>query len=161
MSKQKDCFTEETRKKLQTPDIISPYNLLQEELWKEKTIDWEWKILVTCMMLNQTSAKQVRGVMRSFFERYPTHMDASCSIFREMEDLLRPLGLQNRRTKSIRKMSAEYLSLFTSHWHDVSELHGIGKYASDSWKIFVTRELVDDVKDKELRHYVEWAKDGR
>ncbi len=41
---------------------------------------------------------------------------------------------------------------------DVESLHGIGKYAADSWKIFVDREIVDDVQDKELVNYVNWAK---
>ena len=53
-------------------------------------------------------------------------------------------------------MSRDYLS-----WDgkDPTRLHGIGKYGSDSYRVFISRELLEDVEDKELRRYVEWAKD--
>jgi len=48
-------------------------------------------------------------------------------------------------------MSKEYLT-----WDGVeaSDLHGIGKYGSDSYKIFYKNIIPDDVKDKELKKYI-------
>jgi hypothetical protein len=63
--------------------------------------------------------------------------------------------MQKVRTKRIRAMSSAYLS-----WDgdDPTDLPGIGKYGSDSYRIFISRELLEDVEDKELRRYVQWAK---
>ena len=47
----------------------SPYDLLQERFWPN-----EWKILVVCLMLNQTSRKQVEPMIQDFFLRYPDPM---------------------------------------------------------------------------------------
>tara|TARA_B100001059_G_C17643006_1_gene480383 strand:+ start:524 stop:703 length:180 start_codon:yes stop_codon:yes gene_type:complete len=56
------------------------------------------------------------------------------------------------RAKRLRKMSEQYLN-----WNGVeaSDLHGIGKYGSDSYKIFYKNEIPADVQDKELRKYIE------
>ena len=49
-------------------------------------------------------------------------------------------------------MSKEYLN-----WDGIeaSDLHGIGKYGSDSYKIFYKNEIPADVQDKELKKYIE------
>jgi len=62
------------------------------------------------------------------------------------------LGMQYVRARRIWKMSLQYLS-----WdkQDASELCGIGKYGSDSYKIFYKNEVPSDVADKELRRYIE------
>ncbi len=51
-------------------------------------------------------------------------------------------------------MSKAFIDGFT----DPLELPGIGKYGADSYNMFVGGEIVDDVKDKELRNYVAWAR---
>ena len=38
---------------------------------------------------------------------------------------------------------------------EASDLYGIGKYGSDSYKIFYKNEIPEDVKDKESKRYVE------
>ena len=57
--------------------------------------------------------------------------------------------------KKIRKFSKEY---YTGGWTDIGELHGIGKYARDSWQIFQEGIIPNDVTDKKLIKYVEWLK---
>jgi len=56
------------------------------------------------------------------------------------------------RSKRIRKMTEQYLS-----WDkkDASELHGIGKYGSDSYQIFFLDMIPPDVQDKELKKYID------
>ena len=48
-------------------------------------------------------------------------------------------------------MSKDFLT-----WDGVeaSDLHGIGKYGSDSYKIFYRNEIPSDVQDKELKKYI-------
>lgn len=116
--------------------------------------DEPWKLLVACIMLNQTSAKQVHGLINEFFERWPNYFEAAAAKVEEMAVFIKPLGLHNRRAKLIIDMSTAYM---VHDWGDVEELPGVGKYAADSYRIFCEGYLVEDVKDKELLNYVKWA----
>ena len=65
--------------------------------------------------------------------------------------MLKPLGMWSVRAKRLRKMSKQFLS-----WNgvDASDLHGIGKYGSDSYNIFYKGVIPKDVQDKELKNYI-------
>ncbi len=126
---------------------ISPYSLLQEELR-----DDPWKLLVACMLLNQTSHKQVRPIIWTLFERYPTAAAMSDADETELAALIKPLGFQNRRAKSLRRMSADFAA-----GKRIDELHGVGKYARDSYAIFVEGR-VDETEptDVKLLMWKQW-----
>ena len=143
-----------------TPLETSPYAIMQE-----KFRDDPWKLLVCCVMLNLTSRRQSEPVWDTLFERWPTAESlwsddrTSQEIIDDLTELLRPLGLQNRRALSIWRMTFDYLVLHPDVYLDrIDQLHGVGKYARDSFNMFVGGEIVDDVEDKELRRYVEWTK---
>ena len=107
----------------------SPYDLLQERYWPD-----DWKILVVCLMLNQTSRKQVEPMIESFFDKYP---DALSIVQADEEDLvvrLKSLGLVNRRIKTLKKFSSGYLE---RKWKSAKDLYGCGKYADDAYRIFI------------------------
>lgn len=123
---------------------------MQEELRHD-----EWKLLVACITLNLATAKVARTVIWRLFERWPTASSVSESDEREIAELLRPLGLQRRRARSVVALSKR---LASGPWRgDVADLPGCGKYASDSHEIFVRGNIVEDVTDKKLRMYVDWA----
>jgi len=105
------------------------------------------------MMLNLTSIKQVRPVISEFFKRYPDAHAASKADTAELAVLLKPLGLYNRRAKLIIKFSNAY----NEDWNDVAELPGVGKYASDSYRMFVQDSLDIEPTDSKLKRYKEWA----
>ena len=123
----------------------SPFDLLQERYWPD-----DWKILIVCLLLNQTSRKQVEPMIESFFERWPDPMSASNADEDEMRDLIRPLGMFNRRVKSIKKMSQQFMSGFDN----AIELYGCGKYADDAYRIFMKGEWRDvEPNDHALNDY--------
>ena len=66
--------------------------------------------------------------------------------------MLRPLGMSKVRTKRLRQMSKDFL---TWDGENALDLHGIGKYGSDSYRIFYKNDIPDDVEDKELKRYIE------
>lgn len=150
-----------------TPERVSPYSLLQEEIHRDRPQNWQWRMMVVCKMLNLTSATQVRGIMDRFFDRFPgpefVPGEEKIGPFDEMVTMLKPLGLQNRRARGISRMSEDFRKIVKGKpekdWGSlpIDEVYGIGKYAADSWKIFVGRKVVTDVEDKELKNYVEWA----
>ena len=110
-----------------------------------------WKMLVGCIMLNQTNNKQVRQVIYDFFEKYPNPQSITESSIPDITNRLRPLGFYNRRAKTILKFSHEYINKQFEH---ISELYGIGKYASDSYEIFIKGNNKVDPTDKILCRYL-------
>jgi len=109
-----------------------------------------WKMLTCCMLLNLTNRKQVDTVRNELFKRYPTPKDMMNANQSELAELLKPLGLYNRRAKSLKKMSEGYVKGFKS----VDELYGIGKYAMDSWEIFQNNNRNVNPTDKVLLAYL-------
>ena len=109
-----------------------------------------WKMLVCCMLLNLTNRKQVDTIRDELFERYPTPKDMMKANQSELAELFKPLGLYNRRAKSLKKMSEGYVEGFKS----VDELYGIGQYAKDSWEIFQNNNRKVNPTDKVLQEYL-------
>lgn len=128
----------------------SPHGLIQEDLWPDR-----WMILVSCLMLNCTSRKQVEKVMPEFIRRWPTPESLLEADATEISDLIAPLGFQNRRTKRLRELAEGYLN---SDWNDPRELPGVGEYAGRAWDIFVLGILDENTEpnDGALRLYWDW-----
>jgi methyl-CpG-binding domain protein 4 len=110
-----------------------------------------WKMLTCCMLLNLTNRKQVDTIRDELFSKYPTPKDMMNANQSELAELLKPLGLYNRRAKSLKKMSEGYVKGFKS----VDELYGIGQYAKDSWEIFQNNNRNVNPTDKVLLAYLD------
>ncbi|XP_061701567.1 methyl-CpG-binding domain protein 4 [Syngnathoides biaculeatus] len=110
----------------------SPFNLVQETLFHDT-----WKLLVATIFLNKTSGKMAIPVLWKFFELYPCAEAARRADAEAVSELLKPLGLFELRAKIIIRFSDEYLS---KRWRYPIELHGIGKYGNDSYRIFCVEE---------------------
>ncbi|XP_004738625.1 methyl-CpG-binding domain protein 4 isoform X1 [Mustela putorius furo] len=110
----------------------SPFNLVQETLFHDP-----WKLLIATIFLNRTSGKMAIPVLWEFLEKYPSAEVARTADWRDVSELLKPLGLYDLRAKTIIKFSDEYL---TKQWRYPIELHGIGKYGNDSYRIFCVNE---------------------
>jgi methyl-CpG-binding domain protein 4 len=110
-----------------------------------------WQHMVGVICLNQTNRKQVKRVLPIFFERWPTPESLLRSRMIDMEEVLAPLGMKHIRARRIYKMSIDFL---TWDGDDATELHGIGKYGSDSYRIFYKGEIPENVGDHELKRYL-------
>lgn len=120
--------------------------LLQEEFQ-----DNPWKMLVACILLNQTNRVQVKQVIYDLFDAYPTPEALARANPSEVREIIRSLGLQNNRSRT--------LIWFSEDWADpdiltVDDCYGCGKYATDSYRIFIEGNLNADPDDKELRKYL-------
>jgi|TARA_Y100000310_G_scaffold335129_1_gene416414 methyl-CpG-binding domain protein 4 len=127
----------------------SSHDLLQEHYW-----DDQWKVLVCCLMLNQTSRKQVDQIIGEFFIRYPDPESLLEGDEESMRELLRSLGMYNRRVKTLKRFSEDFLA---RDWNTASDLYGCGKYADDAWRIFCRGDW-QNVKpdDHALTDYHNW-----
>ncbi|XP_041859636.1 methyl-CpG-binding domain protein 4 [Melanotaenia boesemani] len=127
----------------------SPFNLVQETLFHDP-----WKLLVATIFLNKTSGKMAIPVLWQFFEHYPSAEVTRKADWKPMSELMKPLGLYELRAKTLIRFSDEYL---TKHWRYPIELHGIGKYGNDSYRIFCVGEWRQvKPEDHMLNKYHAW-----
>ncbi|PIN23492.1 hypothetical protein CDL12_03784 [Handroanthus impetiginosus] len=146
--------------KRKTPDNTwrpprSPFKLLQED----HAFD-PWRVLVICMLLNQTWSAEsgplildyithmpqefleilhrtltAERVLSDLFKLCPNAQTATEVPAEEIEAVIRSLGLHKKRSAAIKRLSEEYL---TDSWTHVTDLAGVGKYAANAYAIFCT-----------------------
>jgi len=126
----------------------SPFGLIQEDLWPD-----EWKILVSCVMLNCTSRKQVEKVLPIFFRQWPDAISLLQADVNEISSVIKPLGFKDRRTKLLLNLA----NVYSSNWTEIRSLPGIGEYAARAWEIFCKNKLGDFApSDHALVKYWNW-----
>jgi adenine-specific DNA glycosylase len=116
----------------------------------QQQISGSWQHMVGVIMLNQTGRKPVKTVLPEFLSRWPTAEAYLASDPDEVKAVIRPLGFYNRRERTFRRMSQDYL---TWDGDDATVLFGIGQYGSESYRIFFQGERFEP-QDKELRRYL-------
>lgn len=123
---------------------------LRDDLMVQQQVHTRWQHMVGVIMLNQTGRKPVKTVLPEFLNRWPDAQTYLTSTPDEVISVIRPLGFYNRRENSIRRMSEDYL-----RWDqkDATKLYGIGRYGSESYRIFWLGERFEP-QDKELRAYL-------
>ena len=132
----------------------SPYTLLQEDLNSDS-----WKIFVCCIFCNLTKRLTAEPYFWEVLRRWPTPDLLANACEDELIALIQPLGLSQRRAKSLKKMSYEFIH---KDWKDdPTKLYGIGKYASDAYRIFVLNDWKGvQPKDGALVNYVNWRREN-
>ena len=122
----------------------------REILIQEDYLDNQWKMMVCCILLNQTNNKQVRPILSSVFELIPNPLSAIGCDPEMLAAVIKTTGFQNVKASRIIKLSQKWVDGFD----DAIELPGIGKYGRDSWEIFVNGNANIDVTDKKLVAYL-------
>ena len=117
----------------------------------QQQIKGAWQHMVAVICLNQTYRKQVKEILPQIFYLWPTPEKMSRAPLNRLQRLIKPLGMWRVRSKRIKQMSREFLN-----WDgiDAAALHGIGRYGSDSYRIFFKKQYHIRVTDKELKKYL-------
>ena len=122
------------------------------ELMVQQQVDNVWQHMVGVICLNLTDRKQVKPVLTELFKITPTPEEFLEVWYHDtLSDFIKPLGMFNIRAHRIMRMSHDILK-----WdgEDATKLFGIGKYGSDSYRIFYKGDIPNDVEDKELLRYI-------
>ncbi len=121
----------------------------------QQQIKGAWQHMVAVICLNQTYRKQVKEILPQLFYLWPTPEKMGRAPLNRLRRLIKPLGMWRVRSKRIKQMSREYLK-----WdgRDAAALHGIGRYGSDSYRIFFKKQYNIRVTDKELKKYLKQRK---
>lgn len=139
---------------IRVPQWDAPYNgdldLIQWHVRQDP-----WRVLVACVFCNLTRRLTSEPYLWEFFKRWPTAEQAAAADPVELAAFLQPLGLSNRRAKTLIGLSTKYLK---DDWSDVRELPGVGAYAGAAWDIFVLGNWQDipEPKDHALVAYWKW-----
>lgn len=133
--------------KIEIPD--HKYDLLECHFMPD-----EWKVLVTCILLNRTTRRQVERMIYGFFRE-----------FRDYEELLGKksliqfkvysLGMATRRTETLINFCLDYEEYLKGN-KTIDTLHGVGKYAYDCWRILFKKDLDCKPEDKALQNYIKY-----
>ncbi|XP_052064055.1 methyl-CpG-binding domain protein 4-like [Mytilus californianus] len=127
----------------------SPFNLVQESLYHDP-----WKLLIGTIFLNRTTGTAAIPLLWKFFNKWSNPDEARRADPAAVAKLLTPLGLHNKRAQIIIRFSDEYLC---KDWKYPEELHGIGKYGNDSYRIFCVKEWKQvQPRDHKLNDYHNW-----
>ena len=124
---------------------------MKDELMVQQQVANVWQHMVGVICLNLVNRRQTKPVLTEFFKRWSTHDSLVYATRSEIENMLKPLGMQRVRAERIYRMSEQF-----KDWdgEDATELCGIGKYGSDSYRIFYKNDVPNDVQDKELKRYI-------
>jgi methyl-CpG-binding domain protein 4 len=122
----------------------------REILIQEDYLDNPWKMMVCCILLNQTNNKQVRPILSSVFELIPDPISTIGCDPERLAAVIKTTGFQNVKASRIIKLSQKWVNGFD----DAMDLPGIGRYGRDSWEIFVNGNVNLEVTDKKLDAYL-------
>lgn len=129
--------------------------LFQESLYKDPF----W-MLVACSLVNLTTWKSAEPVFESIREKWPTPEELEKADPSVLYRMVAKLGFGKIRSTRLPALAAMYLYRSPKTAKDVLELPGCGKYASDSWAIFVEGRLDIEPTDKELIAWLEKRSGG-
>ena len=125
--------------------------MMREDLMVQQQVENLWQHFVGVICLNQTGRIQVKRVLPEFFDKWPTPQKYLKSDKKTVIEVIKSLGFYNRRENTIRQMTKDFL---TWDGEDATKLYGIGKYGSDSYRLFYKKEIPEDVSDHELKRYI-------
>ena len=150
---------------MKTPLKRSPYNLWQEKLKKKP-----WALLAGCIIFEGVTKPELAWTVfkETVLDVYPDFrhlLEDLRTERRETIDFLEMrfgvLGSQKKRAMELVEMTEDFYSMLLAvGWEkfDPSGLSGCGRFAVESFEIFIRGRLIPKPADKELRRYVQWAR---
>lgn len=116
--------------------LEAPYGLLQDKYYPDR-----WKVAVACILLNCTTAKQVRTVIDNLFELCPSPEAFLSADEYSVKEVIFRLGFKNTRYKRIRSFSEDFTN---KKWGLLGECRGIGEYADACDRMYFLGEFDTD-----------------
>lgn len=113
-----------------------------------------WRVVVACVCLNLCSARTARGVVMRILDRWPDPASLG-GAGRDLEALLKPLGMSNMRAERLRALSVAW---GVKPWgvKPLTALPGVGPYALESLAVFCDGEAPAEIVDRKVATWVAW-----
>lgn len=138
-------------------DIKINFNKFLLEWWDKNKLAFPWRSfsnkfhnLVTEILLRKTNAEKVQNFIDITVRRLGSPEDILSASHEELESILKPFGMQRRKTKEL-KMLAQYLvdkfkGRVPESYEELMSLPGVGQYIANSVLCFSfghRRPLID------------------
>lgn len=124
-------------------------------LFQEDLLRRPFWMLVACSLVNRTTWEVAEPAFLSIRRRYPTPGHLARARAYDIGRTLRPLGLWRQRGRRLPELAKAWLARRPETSADVESLPGCGRYAADSWAIFVEGRRDVEPDDGKLNWYVE------
>ncbi len=111
-------------------------------------------MLLACCLVNRTTWEQARPVFKALVDTHTIRTLAEARP-RLLCPVLKPLGFWRQRSRSIPALARAWLDRKPITAADVLDLPGCGRYAADSWAIFMEGDLDVEPKDGKLNWYLQ------
>jgi len=113
------------------------------EWWKLNKRDFPWRrtndpyiILISEMLLRKTTAKQVNAIFEKFFIQFPNVKRLAEGCVEEIENLIKPLGMEHKRAILLKKLSNEllknHMGVVPASLDELIRLPGVGRYTANA-----------------------------
>src|SRR4051812_10337221 len=131
-------------------------------LFQERLRGRPFWMLIACSLVNLTTWEQARPAFLHIRRTFPSIGALASARPSQLASCLRPLGLWRTRAERLPRMAREWLRAGPPKTYlDVQRLPGCGKYAADSFAVFVLDDLSVEPTDGKLTWYMEEVRSGR
>ena len=131
-------------------------------LFQQYLRDDPFWMVIACQLVNQTSWQVAKPAFWSIVARCDGRPEVLASTAPEdLHDVLRPLGLWRRQAIGLPRFAEAYLQRRPNTAQELLALPGVGKYAADSWAIFVDGRTDVQPSDGKLNWYMEQIDERR
>jgi A/G-specific adenine glycosylase len=106
--------------------------------WRNENLT-PFQLLMAELMLQKTNAAQVEKIFPDFIDKYPNPLSISELEESFLSDLLKPLGLYNRRARDLKKLTEMIISdnnTIPKSKKQLLELPGVGDYIANALLCF-------------------------
>jgi A/G-specific adenine glycosylase len=114
--------------------IVEWYRLHGDKDLPWRTTSDPWAVLVAALLLRKTTVRQVVGVYGEFLRRWPSPRELAGAAVEEVEEVLRPLGMERVRARLFKRLAEELLSKYGGEvplsLDKLRGLPGVGDYAA-------------------------------
>lgn len=121
----------------------------------QEWIDDPFWMLVACQLVNLTTWRQARPCFEWLRETSVDPINLAMADPEDLHEHLEPLGLWRRRASMLPRFARSWLTRRPVTAKDVLMMPGCGKYAADSWSIFVEGDLGVEPNDGKLNWYLD------
>lgn len=112
-------------------------------------------MLVACQLVNLTTWRQAEPAFQWLVATYLTAERLATAEPDDLHDAMRPLGLWRRRSITLVTFARAWRRRRPVDYDGVLAMPGCGKYAADSWAIFVEQRFDVEPDDGKLTWYLD------
>lgn len=123
-------------------------------LFQEHLVTQPFWMVVACCLVNRTTWEVARLAHSRLKLRYGGPENLASADPGDLQPIIKRLGLWRQRSRNLVNLAGAWIAGSPVTASDVRKLPGCGKYAADSWAIFIENRVDVDPRDGKLNWYL-------